>query len=111
MNDEVFNIMKKSVEAKDAEEAYNAIKKSVEAINTRPYATLAEYEKVECIKILLTSYEKQQKEIERLKEEAIGDTKFDKLLFSIRMLHFHNYVNDKQFAEMIKKLSNENKGE
>ena len=54
---------------------------------------------------------KYQKEIEKLKEESIGDTKFDKLLFSIRMLHFHNYVNDKQFAEMIKKLSNENKGE
>ena len=60
---------------------------------------------------ILNIIEKQQKEIERLKEEGIGDTKFDKLLFSIRMLHFHNYVNDKQFAEMIKKLSNENKGE
>lgn len=63
------------------------------------------------IKIIVNLVEKQQKEIERLKEECIGDTKFDKLLFSIRMLHFHNYVNDKQFAGMIKKLSDENKGE
>lgn len=111
MDDEVFNIMKKSVEAMDGEEAYNAIKKSVEAINTRPYATLAEYEKVECIKLLLTAYEKQQKEIERLEKESIGDTKYERLLFAIRMLHFHHYVNDNQFIKMINKLSNENKGE
>ena len=42
------------------EEAYNTIKKSVEAINIRPYATKAEYEKVECIKVLLTAYEKEK---------------------------------------------------
>ena len=66
---------------------------------------------IKSMETTLNLIDKQQKEIERLKEEGIGDTKFDKLLFSIRMLHFHNYVNDKQFAEMIKKLSNENKGE
>ena len=45
--------------------------------------------------------------IEELKKNNIGNTKFEKLLFSIRMLHFHNYITDKQFYEMIKKLSNE----
>ena len=63
------------------------------------------------IETILGLINKQQKEIERLKEEGIGDTKFDKLLFSIRMLHFHHYVNDNQFIKMINKLSNENKGE
>ena len=53
------------------EEAYNTIKKSVEAINTRPYATKAEYEKVECIKVLLTAYEKEkEKKEELIKERA-----------------------------------------
>ena len=66
---------------------------------------------IQAVEKITNLIDKQQKEIEKLKEESIGDTKFDKLLFSIRMLHFHNYVNDKQFAEMIKKLSNENKGE
>lgn len=47
------------------EEAYNTIKKSVEAINTRPYATKAEYEKVECIKVLLTAYEEKCKELKK----------------------------------------------
>ena len=48
------------------EEAYNTIKKSVEAINTRPYATKAEYEKVECIKVLLTAYEKEEEKNKKI---------------------------------------------
>jgi antitoxin component HigA of HigAB toxin-antitoxin module len=50
------------------EEAYNTIKKSVGAINTRPYATKAEYEKVECIKVLLTAYEKEKGLEEKIKK-------------------------------------------
>lgn len=69
------------------------------------------YDNAMAIIYYMDLYNGSLKEIERLKEEGIGDTKFDKLLFSIRMLHFHNYLNDIQFAEMIKKLSNENKGE
>jgi hypothetical protein len=53
------------------EEAYNTIKKSVEAINTRPYATKAEYEKVECIKVLLTAYEKEKGENVKLRLQDI----------------------------------------
>ena len=56
--------------------------------------------------IILNLIEKQREEIEELKKNSIGDTKSEKLLFSIRMLHFHNYITDKQFYEMIKKLSN-----
>ena len=36
-------------------------------------------------------------ELERLK----------KIEFSIRMLNFHNYINDTQFEQMIKKLKKE----
>lgn len=52
------------------EEAYNNIKKSVEAINTRPYATKVEYEKVECIKVLLTAYEKEKDKNKKLQDKA-----------------------------------------
>lgn len=38
------------------------------------------------------------------KEEA---DKFRKIEFSIRMLHFHNYINDTQFFSMIDKLQNQ----
>lgn len=48
-----------------------------------------------------------QKEIEKLEKESIGNTKYERLLFSIRMLHFHHYINDTQFEKMITKLSNE----
>jgi len=51
------------------EEAYNTIKKSVEAINTRPYATKVEYEKVECIKVLLTAYEKEKEKNKELEKQ------------------------------------------
>ena len=61
--------------------------------------------------VILSLINKQQKEIERLKKESIGETKYERLLFSIRMLHFHHYINDNQFIKMINKLSNENKGE
>ena len=54
------------------EEAYNTIKKSVEAINIRPYATKAEYEKVECIKVLLTAYEKEKEKNKTLEELLQG---------------------------------------
>lgn len=69
--------------------------------------TISQYGKRKLIDII----EKQQKQIERLEKESIGDTKYERLLFSIRMLHFHHYVNDNQFIKMINKLSNENKGE
>ena len=58
------------------EEAYNTIKKSVEAINTRPYATKAEYEKVECIKVLLTAYEKEKEKNKKLENELEKHIKF-----------------------------------
>ena len=58
------------------EEAYNTIKKSVEAINTRPYATKAEYEKVECIKVLLTAYEKEKEKNKKLEKELEKHIKF-----------------------------------
>lgn len=32
---------------------------------------------------------------------------FEKLLFSIRMLHFHHYITDKEFLKMAKKLKKE----
>ncbi len=33
--------------------------------------------------------------------------KYEKLLFSIRMLHFHNYISFSEFEKMIKKLERE----
>lgn len=39
-----------------------------------------------------------------LEKNSIGDTKFEKLLFSIRMLYFHNYITDKQYLKMMNKL-------
>ena len=33
--------------------------------------------------------------------------KFKKIEFSIRMLHFHHYINDNQFMKMIDKMSKE----
>lgn len=63
------------------------------------------------VRTIVNLIDKQQKEIERLEKESIGNTKYERLLFSIRMLHFHHYVNDNQFIKMINKLSNENKGE
>jgi hypothetical protein len=36
---------------------------------------------------------------------------YEKLLFSIRMLHFHNYINDTQFENMIKKLNKQLEGD
>lgn len=42
-----------------------------------------------------------------MKNKYTKNEKFEKLLFSIRMLHFHNYINDTQFENMIKKLERE----
>ena len=61
------------------EEAYNTIKKSVEAINTRGYATKAEYEKVECIKVLLTAYEKEKEKNKELEKKLDLDYAEEKI--------------------------------
>ncbi len=37
--------------------------------------------------------------------------KLEKIEFSIRMLHFHNYVNDTQFFYMMNKLKNQKEEE
>lgn len=47
--------------------------------------------------------EKKLEKLEKLEKKDL----FEKLLFSIRMLHFHNYINDTQFSNMIHKLSDE----
>lgn len=85
----------------EEEKAIEIIRKEI----TKPKTTPLEVY-ITDIKMLLNIINKQQKELEELKANSIGDTKFEKLLFSIRMLHFHNYITDKQFYEMIKKLSN-----
>jgi len=51
------------------EEAYNTIKKSVKEINTKHNKTKVKYEKVECIKVLLTAYEKEKEKNKELEKE------------------------------------------
>ena len=39
------------------------------------------------------------------------EEKLEKIEFSIRMLHFHNYINDTQFFNMMSKLKREELGD
>ena len=77
-------------------------KEAIEILNSQLLKSDGYDRHQKAIDIILKLIEKQQKEI-----ESVGDTKYKRLLFSIRMLHFHHYINDTQFEKMIKKLSNE----